>query len=635
MNKNQEPDVSTMRRHLELVCGASNITLQFFSKKPEHRARCSWLHVRKLDDQAIQKIVDTNLAGIEVGFVPNPTDGKGRSTSNCTGINWVFADFDDGLEELRAFRCRPHIRVRTSAGKLHAYWRVEGCGTTDFGAVQRLIANRLNGDPSVCDTSRCLRLAGTLNWKGGEPQLVKLKAAHHSFEDIAPIPIATLIGQLERMDQRKEVPKGRSIVDAVSLVVSSLTGRVGYDGQDWWAFDGIRWTKNRNQHFAQMAVRDAVAEVAKETGDMQLAKTAKSAASIRTLLADLALQGALQFDRTKLNRDPDLLAVKNGVVNLRTGEFRRATPKDMLRLMTNVSYEEGADCPRFKAFIREICCGRDDMGRYLCRALGYSITGDTEEHKLFVLRGKAGNGKGTLLHCMAYVLGEYAVQVQPSLLVRAHAGDPNAPSPALMALEGVRMVICNEFQAGRRFDETFIKQITGGDKLVGRGLYGEQTEFQPSAHVWLSTNHDPHISHNDDAMWRRIAMLPCDGDFSRAGVEDKTLRTTLESEASGILNLLIRQARKYWDAGGLPHSATVSDASLDLRHKADTVRVWIDECCVKDHRSSIGASEAHASYRTFTRSIGKSCVSPQAFRKRYVASVMSASVKARGTSIWG
>jgi putative DNA primase/helicase len=95
----------------------------------------------------------------------------------------------------------------------------------------------------------------------------------------------------------------------------------------------------------------------------------------------------------------------------------------------------------------------------------------------------------------------------------------------LAKLNGARFVTANESDSGKRLDETVVKQMTGGDTITARFLYGEHFEFTPQFKLWLGTNHKPTIRGQDEGVWRRIRLIPFTVSIPRHK-QDHTLRTS-------------------------------------------------------------------------------------------------------------
>ena len=366
---------------------------------------------------------------------------------------------------------------------------------------------------------------------------------------------------------------------------------------------------------------------------LQLAAKSDGAPSVKRLLRASVLRGAvamaeldptLEIDETLFDANPYILGVRNGVVDLRTGEFRVAQPCDYLTKQTKVAYDEQATCPLFIKTLEQICKGRADLVKYIVRYLGYTLTGLTTEEKVLMLIGRARNGKGTLMNLLMDMLGCYAVSIAPSLLMRANHGNPNAPTSAIMRLRGTRLILCTELAKGK-FDEAFFKQLSGGDSLAGRANFGDQVEFKPEGKLWLSANDDPEISAAADAMWSRIIALPFDVSF-RGTAADTTLKERLSKETPGVLNLMIRAARDYLEARGAPadgkkmpsglcDSKTVLAATSALFLRSDTLADWVFNCCQEAVDAKLQSSMAYEHYSKYTRRSDRKPLGPAAFVK--------------------
>ena len=80
-------------------------------------------------------------------------------------------------------------------------------------------------------------------------------------------------------------------------------------------------------------------------------------------------------DGLNWDRDGWLLGTPNGVVDLRTGTGRAARPEDRITMSTAVGYDPAATCPRFEAFFADLFDGDAEVGEFVQRAIGYSLTG--------------------------------------------------------------------------------------------------------------------------------------------------------------------------------------------------------------------------------------------------------------------
>jgi putative DNA primase/helicase len=250
--------------------------------------------------------------------------------------------------------------------------------------------------------------------------------------------------------------------------------------------------------------------------------------------------------------NPWLLAVPNGVLDLRSGVCRAGTPADYLRTVAPTEWTGlDAPCPRFEQFLQEIFEGRPDRDAliaFLQRLLGYAITGLTTQHIFPILYGEEGrNGKDTLLATLKAVLGSLVGAVSNDVFIaQDKLRSAGAATPHLCDLQGKRLVWGSETKQGDRLNIAQIKQLTGGGDIPARQLHGHQYSFTPTHKLVLMTNYKPHADARDKAFWARACLI----EFSIRYVEhpqapnerlpDPTLRDTLKHEKSGILAWLVR-----------------------------------------------------------------------------------------------
>lgn len=401
------------------------------------------------------------------------------------------------------------------------------------------------------------------------------------------------------------------------LFAQTFSNKLRHDPQTrkWYEFDGTVWKAD-----AQAPIRCAreMIETLKTTvspANRAAYKRFQSVSGFKSIVGHAELLPSLIVTASQFDRNADLLAVENGVLNLSTGMFRPATPEDMLRRRANVTYTPVSQCPTWMAFMRAITRDRRELYEYIREAIGYTLFGHTREQVFFLLYGSGRNGKGALMHTINRLLGDYSADVSPSLLTKAYSGSPNGPSPAIAVLQGARMVTCTELSTSSKLDDAFIKQISGGDALSARAVYGDQVTFEPEGTLWISTNSVPQVASEDDAMWRRLRVLPFDAVFS-GEARDPDLEVKLQAELPGILNWVLKGAMSYAKRGKLPECAIVKNMERRLRKEADPVLSWLVACTKKSASSKARSSTAYESYVRFMRREDRKPLSTSQFRAK-------------------
>jgi putative DNA primase/helicase len=279
--------------------------------------------------------------------------------------------------------------------------------------------------------------------------------------------------------------------------------------------------------------------------------------------------------------NPYLINCKNGVLNLKTKGLVEHSPDQLHLKKANASYKLDATCPRWIKFLEEIFDNDAQLIKYVHIALGYSIMGLTTEHCFFLCHGNGRNGKGTLLETIGYVLGDYALTAEFDTFLHKDISNVRVKE-AKANLKGKRFVIASETSDSTRMNEALIKTLTGGDKLVGAKLYGDNFEFDPTHTIWLACNHMPAIKDATIAMWERVKAIPFIKNFLDEA-QDKQLKDTLQQqECDGIFKWLVDGAYEYLQ-NGLPGTPdVVKQATQEYRDINDKLSIYIRENPIRD-----------------------------------------------------
>ncbi|HWV36878.1 MAG TPA: phage/plasmid primase, P4 family [Vulgatibacter sp.] len=394
-------------------------------------------------------------------------------------------------------------------------------------------------------------------------------------------------------------------------LIDRNAGRVRYVATwgKWIIFDGKRWNLEgadlRMVELATEAARSIPEEVDAATAKMaeeavrleavgevkaaeKLKKTveaqrkearawAKKAESKGALAAavDLArAQPGVALHHDQLDADPMRLGVENGVLDLCTGELLPHTPGDLITKIVPVPFDPAAEAPTWERFVSEIMGGDADLAAYLQRAVGYSLTGEVREHALFFLHGSGANGKSTFVGTLLEAIGHDYGWPAPSNLLLASRNERHETGVA--SLHGRRLVSCQEVEEGRRWDESLLKALTGGDPISARKMREDHWRFAPVHKLWVSGNHKPIVKGTDNGIWRRLKLIPFEVSF--LGREDRTLPERLRAELPGILRWAV-EGCLAWQRDGLRDPERVRAATEGYRAEQDTLgRFLADEC---------------------------------------------------------
>ncbi|NIA31744.1 MAG: hypothetical protein GWP06_17770, partial [Actinobacteria bacterium] len=349
----------------------------------------------------------------------------------------------------------------------------------------------------------------------------------------------------------------------------------------WIIYDDGRWEWDRDGGIFRCAKKttDLMIQEARKTNDdgqrQRLIKHALASENSFRLKAMIDLGSTEQkavLHQSSLDRDPDLLGIANGVLNLKTGEIRPGRRDDYMTKKSNVEMTGSAGgCPVWLSFLERVLDGSEDLINYLQRAIGYTLTGHTSEQCLFFLYGTGANGKSTFLNVLRGLMGDYCKIIDPeTIMFNSNSG---GATPELARLMGTRAVITNEIDEGKRLAENRIKQMTGGDIMIARHLYREPFEFKPEFKIFMAGNHKPTIKGTDHAIWRRIHLIPFTVTILK-NEQDHKLADKLKAELPGILHWAVEGAQE-WRKHGLQPPRQIKAAVDDYRDEMDTMGHWL------------------------------------------------------------
>lgn len=381
------------------------------------------------------------------------------------------------------------------------------------------------------------------------------------------------------------------------------------DVQRWIIWDQTRWT---------FAVDGDLLRAAKETAESLLVYAVRvkneqeRAAAFRwaiqsankprlkAMIELASSESDMELRVNELDADPLLLNCANGTINLRLGTLRPHDRNDFITKIVPITYDIEALCPRWLAFLDEVFKGDQELISFVQRAIGYSLTGDTREHALFLLWGNGCNGKSVFIEILRALLGDLATAAPMATFTAKR--DSSAPTNDLAMLRGARLVTVQESDESSRFSESTVKQLTGGDAITARFLNKEFFTYMPAFKPWLATNYKPKVKGTDDGFWRRVRLVPFEVSFQ--GREDKGLLAALRSELSGILNWAVDGCIE-WHIGGLGTAGAVASATKEYREESDSIAEFIRDCCVVNPDAEISSSRLYSVYHEWAEDHGE------------------------------
>ena len=345
----------------------------------------------------------------------------------------------------------------------------------------------------------------------------------------------------------------------------------------WMRFDGQRWRAEQTG-YAMESSKVLCVNASAFCSEGKLKFKLESRATITAVEALARVDRRLIATVDQWDKDDWLLNTPGGVVDLRTAKIRPHLPEDFMTKMTAVP--PGGQSPPWQEFLKRVTGNDAELAAFLQRMAGYALTGDTSAHALFFLFGLGANGKSVFLDTLAGLMGDYA---KTSAIETFTASNTDRHPTDIASLQGSRLAIANETDEGRRWAESRIKSLTGGDKISARFMRQDAFEFQPKLKLVIVGNHKPGLRSVDVAMRRRFHLVPFTVTIP-SEERDPHLKEKLFADGAGILQWALNGCLE-WQRIGLRPPQAVTDATADYLEGEDSIAAWLLECCV-DHRLS-------------------------------------------------
>ena len=377
------------------------------------------------------------------------------------------------------------------------------------------------------------------------------------------------------------------------------------DEARWYRWTGTLWRKQRKGLAADLAHRLA-RDMARRASNREKVERASWAGAMTRLVGDRE-----DFARLAdaFDSNPMIVGSPELTLNLADGDLRPPDQADMITKSLAVAPHIFDDCPLWRRFLGDATGNDEALIQFLQRWCGYCLSGLTSEHALVFIYGDGGNGKTVFANTIAAILGDYAATA--SMDTFAASKHERHPTEVAM-LRGARLVTASETEEGRAWNEARIKQLTGGEPVSARFMRQDFFEFRPTFKLMIIGNHQPVLHNVDDAMRRRVCMVP----FTRKPANpDPNLEAKLREEWPAILRWMINGCLD-WRSHGLPRPEAVLAANEEYFENQDLLGQWIDEACETDIGNAFRyamAGELHASYTAWCKAHGEPAPSIKGF----------------------
>lgn len=366
----------------------------------------------------------------------------------------------------------------------------------------------------------------------------------------------------------------------------------------WLRWVGTRWKFDDTRETFSLA-REICRRAA---GIINRPSSARAIASAKTRAAVVSLASEdprLAATIDQWDADPWLLNTPGGVIDLKTGKCRDHRPDDYMTKCTAVPPDSNCPTPIWNAFLDQVMKRNKDTVSFLSRMCGYALTGLTIEHALFFHHGPGKNGKGVFMSTVSKIALSYA---RAAAIETFTESKTDRHPTELAALRGARLVTAVETEEGRRWAESKIKMLTGGDVISARFMRQDLFDYTPQFTLIISGNHRPGLRSVDEAIRRRMNLIPWTVVIPEAE-RDIKLCEKLEAEWPGILHWMI-QGCLEWQRIGLAPPQAVTEATDAYLEAEDAFAGWLEEAVIREANAWTKTTDLFTAWKAWAEKTG-------------------------------
>ncbi len=412
------------------------------------------------------------------------------------------------------------------------------------------------------------------------------------------------------------------------FVWSSALGWLAWNGHVWDEVSETRptevvrqWVIKRFQAVLNEQQTDPSKDLATQINDWRQIMS-------RTRIAALVAlsRGNLERDANDFDSDPDLLCVRNGYVDLRTGVLHSPDPDKLMTKSAGAEYIPGAV---HEAWERALEAVPEDLRGWYQDRVGQAATGYmTPDDTMVIAHGDGENGKSTVISAIQTALGTYAKMVSDRVLMASADAHPTE----LMDLRGARYAILEETPEARRLDVHRLKKAVGTETITARKIRQDDVTFKATHSLFVNTNFRPIVTETDHGTWRRLVLMSFPYTFRKS---PELVRTELDRLGDpvikqaktdpmfrcAVLAWIVRGAVEWYERGRvmMPHPERIERDTSEWRSETDLIMGFAGEMLRFTRDGRTLATEMLEAFNGWIESHGHKPWTDKTFSARFIA----------------
>jgi putative DNA primase/helicase len=354
-----------------------------------------------------------------------------------------------------------------------------------------------------------------------------------------------------------------------------------------------------------------------EKGDKVIASVANSllgekTTSHRVKETRAYIEYSTYIEEDEINSDPNLICLENGIFNVNETGLYVHTPEMFMTTRLPIRYDEDADCPEIKEFIKQVVDEGDiDV---IQEIIGYCLWKSYPVQKAVMFIGEGANGKSTLLDLIKRFLGQKNISSVP-------LQDFDTNRFAKARLFGKLANMFNDVSDKALKETGMFKQLTGEDTVTGERKFQDGFQFTNYAKMLFSTNKLPESRDDTQAFYRRWIFITFPNTFTgdAAIPKDELLKKlTTEGEMSGLFNWAIQGLKRLLKQGDFSKSTSTEETRQQYIRLSSPIQAFVEDMVEVDSGSYVPKEEFYGAYVQYCKDNNLPALDKAVFARRVI-----------------
>ncbi len=300
--------------------------------------------------------------------------------------------------------------------------------------------------------------------------------------------------------------------------------------------------------------------------------------NVREIISKIQRTERLKISRESIfENDKNIIAVKNGIVNMNTNESEPFNPDKVFLSKANAKHNPKAVPKLWNKFLETSLPGKEGEIKTIQEYMGYTLSNDNSKQKAIITHGSGAAGQSVLQEVGGNLIGEDSIT---HLSIQEIEQDVFATAQ----LFGKKANMNPDLPKKALGESSKVKKIIRGERIHAQKKGKDGFSLRPHCKLWFGCNQIPTTSDHSDGFFRSFLPIKFNEQFLEGDprrIEDLSRKICeSEEEMSGILNWCIEGYNRLEEQGQFTKCFSIQEVKDFWLENSDTVSAFFKNMVV-------------------------------------------------------